>query len=95
MTNYYLLFGLLFETVLAVFLAYCPGLEVLHMYGLRAEWWLTAIGFSLLIFVYDELRKLAIRKWPGGGAGRAQRCSRHHSIARFGVHASFSFLEQA
>ena len=32
----------------------------------RAEWWFTAITFSLLIFVYDELRKLLIRKYPGG-----------------------------
>ncbi len=34
--NYYLIFGLIFETCLAVFLAYCPGLDVaLSMYGMR------------------------------------------------------------
>ena len=32
----------------------------------RGEWWCTAMVFSLLIFVYDELRKLIIRKYPGG-----------------------------
>ena len=34
--NYYLEFGLITETCLGVFLAYCPGLEgALRMYGLR------------------------------------------------------------
>ena len=34
--NYYLVFGLISETCLAVFLAYCPGIStVLGMYGLR------------------------------------------------------------
>ena len=32
----------------------------------RGEWWCTALVFSLLIFVYDELRKLIIRNYPGG-----------------------------
>ena len=66
MKNYHMVFGLVFETALAVFLAYCPGTEVLNMHGLRGEWWATALSFSLLIFVYDEIRKLIIRKWPGG-----------------------------
>ena len=36
--NYYLIFGLIFETCLAVLLAYCPGLDTaLKMYGLRSE----------------------------------------------------------
>jgi len=35
-SNWTLNFGLLFETVLACFLAYCPGLDNgLRMYGLR------------------------------------------------------------
>lgn len=34
--NYFLVFGLITETSLGVFLAYCPGLEgALRMYGLR------------------------------------------------------------
>ena len=32
----------------------------------RFEWWLPAITFSLLIFLYDEARKYIIRKYPGG-----------------------------
>lgn len=71
MKNYYLVFGLIFETCLAVFLAYCPGLNAaLKMYGLRGEWWCTAFGFCLIIFIYEELRKLAIRKNPGGWVER-------------------------
>ena len=32
----------------------------------RVEWWLVAIGFSVMIFCYDEARKFVIRKCPGG-----------------------------
>ena len=36
--NQYLIFGLISETCLAVFLAYCPGLDTaFRMYGLRYE----------------------------------------------------------
>jgi sodium/potassium-transporting ATPase subunit alpha len=67
MKNYYLEFGLITETCLGVFLAYCPGLEgALRMYGLRGEWWCLAIGFSIVIFVYDETRKWLIRRHPNG-----------------------------
>ena len=55
------------ETALAIFLAYTPGLSVgLRMYGMRFEWWFTPIMFCVLIFLYDEIRKLIIRKRPGG-----------------------------
>ena len=33
---------------------------------IRMEWWLVAIGFSVLIFCYDEAHKFIIRKCPGG-----------------------------
>ena len=67
MRNYYLIFGLISETSLGVFLAYCPGLQMgLRLYGLRGEWWCLALSFSLIIFLYDELRKLVIRHFPGG-----------------------------
>merc|ERR1711992_523593 len=55
MKNYFLNFGLCFETALAAFLCYCPGLDVgLRMYPLYFSWWLPAIPFSILIFCYDE-----------------------------------------
>lgn len=33
---------------------------------LRINWWAPAIPFSILIFVYDEIRKYIIRANPGG-----------------------------
>ncbi|XP_067939031.1 sodium/potassium-transporting ATPase subunit alpha-B-like [Watersipora subatra] len=67
MTNWNLNFGLWFETALACFLAYCPGLDNgLRMYPLRITWWFPALPFSLLIFVYDEVRRFLLRKYPGG-----------------------------
>uniref|UniRef100_A0AC35U2K9 Sodium/potassium-transporting ATPase subunit alpha n=1 Tax=Rhabditophanes sp. KR3021 TaxID=114890 RepID=A0AC35U2K9_9BILA len=66
MNNWALNFGLFFETALAAFLCYCPGMDKgLRMYGLRFAWWFPALPFAILIFVYDECRKWCIRKWPG------------------------------
>ncbi|CAD5115943.1 DgyrCDS4873 [Dimorphilus gyrociliatus] len=65
MFNKHLTFGLFFETTLAAFLAYCPGLDKgLRMYPLRWTWWIPPLPFSLLIFIYDEVRKYLLRKFP-------------------------------
>ena len=67
MGNYCLNFALVFETALAAFLCYTPGMDtLLRMYPLKFTWWLPAIPFSILIFVYDELRKLLLRNLPPG-----------------------------
>ncbi|XP_061150881.1 sodium/potassium-transporting ATPase subunit alpha-2 isoform X1 [Syngnathus typhle] len=67
MRNRILIFGLFIETTLAAFLSYCPGMDVaLRMYPLRIGWWFCAFPYSLLIFVYDEVRKLILRRNPGG-----------------------------
>ena len=67
MTNHALNFGLVFETLLAAFLCYCPGLDKgLRMYPLKWNWWIPAMPFSLLIFVYDEIRLFVLRRNPGG-----------------------------
>ncbi|MGH0130401.1 UNVERIFIED_CONTAM: hypothetical protein FKN15_018298 [Acipenser sinensis] len=69
MKNKILIFGLFEETALAAFLSYCPGMDVaLRMYPLKPTWWFCAFPYSLLIFVYDEIRKLIIRRSPGGKA---------------------------
>merc|ERR1712126_357871 len=63
MKNMFLNFGLVFETCLAAFLSYCPGMDKgLRMYPLYFNWWLPALPFSLLIFVYDESRKYLLRR---------------------------------
>nr|WAP33893.1 sodium/potassium-transporting ATPase subunit alpha [Huso dauricus x Acipenser schrenckii] len=67
MKNKILILGLFEETALAAFLSYCPGMDVaFRMYPLKPTWWFCAFPYSLLIFVYDEIRKLIIRRSPGG-----------------------------
>ncbi|KAM9459011.1 sodium/potassium-transporting ATPase subunit alpha-2 isoform 1-T1 [Salvelinus alpinus] len=67
MKNRILIFGLFAETALAAFLSYCPGMDIaLRMYPLKVSWWFCALPYSLLIFIYDEVRKLIIRRYPGG-----------------------------
>ncbi|GBM11683.1 Sodium/potassium-transporting ATPase subunit alpha [Araneus ventricosus] len=67
MTNHVLNFGLCFETALAAFLSYCPGMDRgLRMYPLKFQWWLIALPFSLLIFIYDEIRRYILRHRPPG-----------------------------
>ncbi|XP_043394650.1 sodium/potassium-transporting ATPase subunit alpha-1 isoform X1 [Chelonia mydas] len=67
MKNKILIFGLFEETALAAFLSYCPGMDVaLRMFPLKPTWWFCAFPYSLLIFLYDEVRKLIIRRSPGG-----------------------------
>ncbi|XP_054477556.1 sodium/potassium-transporting ATPase subunit alpha-3b isoform X2 [Anoplopoma fimbria] len=71
MRNKILIFGLFEETALAAFLSYCPGMDVaLRMYPLKPSWWFCAFPYSFLIFVYDEVRKLLIRRNPGGWVER-------------------------
>ncbi|XP_012560801.1 sodium/potassium-transporting ATPase subunit alpha-like [Hydra vulgaris] len=67
MTNWFLNFGLFFETALAVFLQYTPGVNIgLRLRPMNFTWWLPGLPFSLLIFVYDEIRRYLLRKYPGG-----------------------------
>ncbi|XP_040308386.1 sodium/potassium-transporting ATPase subunit alpha-4 [Herpailurus yagouaroundi] len=67
MKNNILIFGLMEETFLAVLLSYTPGMDMaLRMYPLKTAWWLCAIPYSALIFTYDEIRRLIIRRHPGG-----------------------------
>ncbi|XP_043939292.1 sodium/potassium-transporting ATPase subunit alpha-1-like [Protopterus annectens] len=67
MNNKVLIFAFFEETALAVFLSYCPGMDVgLKMYPLRPIWWFCATPYALLIFVYDEVRRYIIRHNPGG-----------------------------
>merc|ERR1712226_633602 len=67
MTNWIMNFGLVFETLLACILSYTPGMDKgLMMYPLKFNWWLPAIPFSILIWVYDECRKTLLRRLPPG-----------------------------
>uniref|UniRef100_H2XY07 Sodium/potassium-transporting ATPase subunit alpha n=2 Tax=Ciona intestinalis TaxID=7719 RepID=H2XY07_CIOIN len=67
MRNKVLIIGLFEETILATFLAFCPELDVaLKMYPLEWPWWFLPMPFALIIFFYDEIRRLIIRRYPGG-----------------------------
>nr|XP_020835240.1 sodium/potassium-transporting ATPase subunit alpha-2-like isoform X2 [Phascolarctos cinereus] len=71
MKNKVLIFGLFEETLLAAFLSYCPGMDIaLHMYPLRLYWWFCAYPYTLLIFIYDEIRRYILRHNPGGWVER-------------------------
>lgn len=39
----------------------------------RPSWWFCAFPYSFLIFVYDEIRKLILRRNPGGEGARWAR----------------------
>ena len=63
MKNHFMNFGLCFETLLAIVLCYTPGMDKgLRMYPLKGNWWVPAMPFSLLIFIYDECRKTILRR---------------------------------
>ncbi|KAL1460635.1 hypothetical protein WDU94_012600 [Cyamophila willieti] len=67
MRNWALNFGLVFETALAAFLSYTPGMDKgLRMYPLKFTWWLPPLPFMVSIFIYDEVRKFYLRRNPGG-----------------------------
>lgn len=67
MSNQVMNFALVFETVLAAFLSYFPGMDVaLNMYPIKASWWIPPLPFAVVIMVYDEGRRYFIRKYPGG-----------------------------
>jgi sodium/potassium-transporting ATPase subunit alpha len=71
MNNHVLNFGLCFETALAAFMCYCPGLDKgLRMYPLKWNWWVPAMPFSAMIFIYDEFRRFILRRMPGGWVER-------------------------
>jgi len=61
MSNTFMNFGLMFETLLGAYLCYLPGLEYLGTRPLRFSHWMCAIPFSMAILLYDETRKYLMR----------------------------------
>jgi len=62
MTNGFMNYALFFETMLGAFLVYLPIANiVMGTAPLRFVWWVSAIPFSIMIYIYDELRKGYIR----------------------------------
>jgi len=62
MTNGFMNYALFFETMLGAFLVYLPMANVvMGTAPLRFVWWTSAVPFSIMIYIYDELRKGYIR----------------------------------
>jgi len=67
MTNVFMNWSLLFETVLGAFLCYVdPCNAAMGTLPIDFVWWTPAVPFSLAIYSYDELRKGIIRAYPDG-----------------------------
>ena len=75
MDNWVLNFAIVFETALAAFLSYCPGMDKgLNMYPLKVNWWFPAVSFAILMLAYEEIRKLIIRVQPSGSWLERETC---------------------
>jgi sodium/potassium-transporting ATPase subunit alpha len=60
--NYVMNFGLFFETLLAAWMCYCPPINVgLGTRNIRLTHWMPGMPWSMLIFMYDEIRKYLMR----------------------------------
>jgi len=56
-------FGLVFETILAAYICYLPGVgDALGTRPIRLIHWAPAVPFSVAIFWYDETRKKIMRE---------------------------------
>uniref|UniRef100_I3M9Q4 Potassium-transporting ATPase alpha chain 1 n=1 Tax=Ictidomys tridecemlineatus TaxID=43179 RepID=I3M9Q4_ICTTR len=64
--NRILVIAIVFQVCIGCFLCYCPGMpNIFNFMPIRFQWWLVPMPFGLLIFVYDEIRKLGVRCCPG------------------------------
>ncbi|XP_055330378.1 sodium/potassium-transporting ATPase subunit alpha-B-like [Paramacrobiotus metropolitanus] len=71
MSNWFMDFAILFETVVTVFCIYVPYLNyALTLAPIRFVWWLPMLPFALFFFAFDELRRYAIRHFPDGWMDR-------------------------
>ncbi|XP_046479774.1 sodium/potassium-transporting ATPase subunit alpha [Neodiprion pinetum] len=67
MGNWFLNFSFFFEMALTAILLYVPGTEIIFQtVSLDPIWFLPCLPFAILLWIYDELRRLCIRTWPGG-----------------------------
>ncbi|XP_033027947.1 potassium-transporting ATPase alpha chain 2 isoform X2 [Lacerta agilis] len=58
--------GIISQIGIAVILCYGLGsVYALNFAPLRFQYWFVAVPFAILIWVYDEFRKLFIRRYPG------------------------------
>ncbi|XP_049320680.1 potassium-transporting ATPase alpha chain 1 isoform X7 [Astyanax mexicanus] len=64
--NKVLVSAIVFQLCLGNLLCYCPGMpNIFNFMPIRVQWWFVPLPYGILIFVYDEIRKLAVRRHPG------------------------------
>jgi len=69
--NWVLNWSIVFETVLAGLFCYTPGLNTVLRTAPVIGWvWLSAVPFFFYILVYEEMRKLIVRKFANSFLGK-------------------------
>ncbi|XP_068785563.1 potassium-transporting ATPase alpha chain 1 [Struthio camelus] len=64
--NHILVIAIVFQVSIGCFLCYCPGMpNIFNFMPIRFQWWLVPMPFGILILLYDEVRKLGVRRHPG------------------------------
>ncbi|KAK1894775.1 Potassium-transporting ATPase alpha chain 1 [Dissostichus eleginoides] len=64
--NKVLVSAIVFQLLLGNLLCYCPGMpNIFNFMPIRVQWWFVPVPYGILIFVYDEIRKLGVRRHPG------------------------------
>uniref|UniRef100_A0AAY5ERL1 Sodium/potassium-transporting ATPase subunit alpha n=1 Tax=Electrophorus electricus TaxID=8005 RepID=A0AAY5ERL1_ELEEL len=64
--NRVLVAAIVFQLCLGNLLCYCPGMpNIFNFMPIRVQWWFVPLPYGILIFVYDEIRKLGVRRHPG------------------------------
>lgn len=58
----------------------------------RPSWWFCAFPYSFLIFVYDEIRKLILRRNPGGTILSHHTCTLRNTFIIFGIYWFLIYL---
>ncbi|TGZ51081.1 sodium/potassium-transporting ATPase subunit alpha [Temnothorax longispinosus] len=67
MSNWFVNFSFVFEVILTGILLYVPGTEyVFKTMPLMAYWYWPCLPLGAFLWIYDELRRLCIRLFPGG-----------------------------
>ncbi|XP_078040366.1 sodium/potassium-transporting ATPase subunit alpha [Augochlora pura] len=67
MDNWFLNFSFIFEIILTGIILYVPGTEnIFKTMPLSFYWYWPCLPLGLFLWIYDELRRLCIRTYPGG-----------------------------
>jgi len=75
MRNSAINWSLIVETMIAIIIIYCPGVQdVLGTVPINGWLWLPAMPFAVIIMIYDETRKWLLRRDVPGTANCCTRC---------------------